>query len=155
MLNLLTNKLLIMNNDTVKEINVLFYAKRTRIIGIAILVGLFFVFLFGIFVSPNNINPELIYINHFGFILCMFACTAAVFTKKNLIKKVTAQNIASTYFSTHILSFALCDAGGIICITANLFINQNLIYATTGFLVTAAVMISLFPKNDDYKKLGI
>jgi hypothetical protein len=154
MLNLLTNKLLIMNNDTVKGINVLFLARRTRFLGIAILLGLLLVFVFGVIVSKDNIDKDLVFINYIGFVICVALCGMSVFLKKKMFQKVTAQNIATQYFSSYVLPFALCDAGGLICIMANLFINQNLVLATAGFLITAAAIVFNFPKEDDYKKLG-
>jgi hypothetical protein len=144
-----------MNNDTVKEINVLFMARRTRFLGIAILVGILLVFIFGVFVSKDNINKDMEYINYFSFVFCAALCVISVFLKKKMFQKVTIQNAATQYLNAHVLPFALCDLGGLICIMSNLFINRNLVLATAGFLITAAAIVFNFPKDDDYRKLGL
>ncbi|MDD5362659.1 MAG: hypothetical protein PHN88_11040 [Ignavibacteria bacterium] len=142
-----------MNNDTVKEIDVLYMARKTRFLGIAILLGVFLVFVFGILVSKDNINKDLEYINYFSFIFCVALCASSVFLKKKLFQKVTLQNAATQYLNSHVLPFGLCDLGGLICIMSNLFINQNLVLAAAGFLITAAAIVFNFPKDDDYLKL--
>jgi hypothetical protein len=154
MLNLLTNKLLIMNNDTTQEINILFMARRTRILGIAILVGLLFVFILGVFVAKDNINKDMEMLNYFSFLFCVVLCAMSVLLKKMMTLKITIQNAPNRYFSSYVLPFAVCDLGGLICLMANLFINQNLILAAAGFIVAVIAVIFNFPKDDEYKKHG-
>ncbi|MCE1165040.1 MAG: hypothetical protein LWX07_06535 [Bacteroidetes bacterium] len=143
-----------MNDNAVKEIDLLFVARRTRFLGIAILVGMFLVFVFGLFVSYQNVNEELAYINLYSFIFCAVLCGAAVLLKRIMFAKINRQNFANQYFNAHVIPFALCDLGGLVCIMSNLFVNNNIIYAAAGFLLTAAVMIYNFPKDSDYSRLG-
>lgn len=143
-----------MSDSTIREIDLLFVVKRTRILGIAILVGMFLVYIIGIFVSAQFVNEELAFINLYSFIFCLIMCGGSVLLKRILFAKVTKKNFAGQYFNAHVLPFALCDLGGLICIMANLFVNNSLIYATAGFLAASAAMILNFPKSDDYSRLG-
>ena len=67
-----------MNNDTVREIDRMFVIRRTRILGIAILVGVFLVYIFGVFLPTDNTNPEYSYLNHISFIFCAALCTGSL-----------------------------------------------------------------------------
>ncbi|HWQ82524.1 MAG TPA: hypothetical protein VN514_09660 [Ignavibacteria bacterium] len=138
-----------MNNDTVREIDRMFVIRRTRILGIAILVGVFLVYIFGVFLPTDNTNPEYAYLNHISFVFCAALCTGSLFLKKILIKKVDDKNFAAQYFNAHVLPFALCDLGGLICITANLFINLNIVYASAGFLFAAVMIVLNFPRSGE------
>ena len=60
-----------------------------------------------------------------------------------------------SYFNAHLVPFAMCDLGGLFCITTNLFVNQNIMYATTGLVVSLAFLIINFPKFNDYEKLNL
>ncbi len=144
-----------MSADEIKKIDMLFVVKRTRILGIAILTGMTLVYLIGIFVSSQNVNEELAFVNLYSFIFCVALCAVSLLLKRMLFAKVNQKNFAAQYFNAHVLPFALCDLGGLICIMSNLFVNSNLVYATAGFVITAAVMILNFPKNDDYSRIGL
>jgi len=156
MLNLFINKELIyiMNKlNIVKEVEMLIVARKIRYLGLIILFGVFLIFASGIFVSSTNINPHLEYLNISTFIFCLACCGFSILLKNILIKKVTAEKFEAGYFNAHVLPFALCDLGGLLCITTSLFVNQNLIYASAGFLVMIGAVLYNFPRFDDHKSI--
>jgi hypothetical protein len=71
-----------------------------------------------------------------------------------MLKKVTLANLSKTYFNAIVLPFALCDLGGILCITTSLFINQNIPFAITGYIVTLLYLLMNFPKIEEYSKFS-
>jgi hypothetical protein len=142
-------------NSLVKEVDLVFMARRIRILGIAILLGVILVYGTGLLVSGNYINEELSAFNIVSFAFCCAFCVPSFFLKKSLLKKLDEKNFMSRYFNAHLIPFAMCDLGGLFCIATNLFVNQNLIYATAGFLVASAFIILNFPRSDDYAKLKI
>jgi len=141
--------------NLVREIDIVLIARRTRFLGIAILIGVFLVFFMGLFVASTNVNKDYEILNHITFVFCVLTCAFSVFLKKKMFSKVNAKNYMSQYFNAHVLPFGLCDLGGLICITTSLFINVNFIYAIAGFTVTAIAMILNFPGAEDYKKLHL
>ena len=139
----------------VKEVDIVFMARRIRILGIAILLGILLVYGAGLLVSANYINTELSGFNIISFIFCCAFCFSSYFLKKSLLKNLNDKNFMSKYFNAHLIPFAMCDLGGLFCIATNLFVNQNLIYASAGFVLAVAFMILNFPKKDDYLKLKV
>jgi hypothetical protein len=142
-------------SNLVREIDIVLIARRTRFLGIAILIGVFLVFFMGLFVASANINKDYEILNHITFVFCLITCTFSVFLKRNMFSKINAENYMSQYFNAHVLPFGLCDLGGLICITTSLFINVNFIYAIAGFTITAVAMTLNFPGAEDYKKLNL
>jgi hypothetical protein len=139
----------------VREIDIVLIARRTRFLGIAILIGVFLVFSMGLFVAASNVNKDYEILNHITFVFCVITCAFSVFLKKKMFAGINAKNYMSQYFNAHVLSFGLCDLGGLLCITTSLFINVSFIYAIAGFTVTAIAMILNFPGAEDYKKLKL
>jgi hypothetical protein len=139
----------------VKEVDLVFMARRIRILGIAILLGVVLVYGMGLLVSSNYINEELSAFNILSFIICCLFCFPSFFLKRMLLKNLNDKNFLNKYFNAHMLAFALCDMGGMFCVATNLFVNQNLIYATAGFLVALVSIILNFPRSDDYIKLKV
>jgi hypothetical protein len=139
----------------VREVDLLFISKKVRIIGIAIIVGLTLVFFMGLLVSVNYVNKDFEVFNLISFILCVLICLPTFFIRKAILKQINEKNFTSKYFNAHIIAFALCDAGGLFCITTNLFVNQNIVYASAGFAVAILYMLINFPRVDDYKKFNI
>ncbi len=139
--------------NLVKEIDIVYISRRVRILGIAIIIGLLFVYGMGLLVSENYINEELAMFNILSFIICCLFCISSVLLKNFFMKGINEKNFRNKYFNAHIISFAMCDFGGLFCLVTNLFVNQNVIYATAGFLVAVFIMILNFPKRDDYSKL--
>lgn len=142
-------------SSLVKEVDMVFMARRIRILGIAILLGIIVVYGTGLIVSGNYINTELSAFNIVSFAFCCAFCIPSYFLKKFLLKKLNDKNFTGMYFNAHMIPFAMCDLGGLFCVATNLFVNQNLIYATAGFLIAVAFLILNFPRSDDYIKLKI
>ena len=139
-------------HNLVKEVEMLIVARKIRFLGLIILFGVFLIFASGIFVSSTNINPHLEYLNISTFVFCLACCGFSVLLKKLLLKKVTNEKFEASYFNAHVLPFALCDLWGLLCITTSLFVNQNLLYASAGFLVMIGAVIYNFPRCDDHKR---
>lgn len=144
-----------MNKDKgklAKEVEMLIVARKIRYLGLVILLGVSLIFVMGLFVSGSNINPSLYYLNIASFVFCLVLCALSIPLKNIFMKKVTLENFEAKYFNAYVLPYALCDFGGLICITTSLFINQNIIFAAAGFLAMTAAVIYNFPKFDDHKK---
>ena len=124
--------------------------RQLKILAFAIIISLFVIFGAGIFVSGNNINPELHYLNLITLIGCSFFCVASLFIRRSMMKKITLENFFTKYFSTQVISYALCEFGGIFCLTTNLFVNQNILFASAGFGITALYVYLNFPKERDF-----
>ena len=135
-----------------KEVELLIVARKIRLLGLVILLGASIIFVMGLVVSGSNKNPTLYYLNVISFIFCITLCGYSVPLKNLLIKKVTLDNFESKYFKAYVLPYALCELGGILCITTSLFVNQDIIFASAGYFSMAAAVIYNFPKFDDHKK---
>ncbi len=70
-----------------------------------------------------------------------------------ILKKVTLSGILTAYFNAHIIPFAVLDFGALFCITTNLFVNGNILYASIGVVVSVAAMILNFPREEDFEKI--
>lgn len=137
------------DNPITKEVEFLFVSQRIRLLGIAIIAGMALVFILGIFVSSSNVNKELAYFNLISIILCVLLCFGSFYVKKMLLQKAGAKKFIPAYFNAHVLPFAMCDFGGLLCIATNLFINQNLYFASGGFVIAFLYMIVNFPSRKD------
>lgn len=142
-------------SNLVKEVDLVFIARKVRMLGIAILLGIVFVFGMGLIVSGNYINEDLVMFNIFSFAVCCVLCFPSMFMKKVLLKDLSGENFKNKYFNAHMAAFAMCDMGGLFCLVTNLFVNQNLIYAIGGFIVAVFFLLINFPKSDDYLKLKV
>lgn len=142
------------DNKLVKEVDMIYIARKTRMLGIAIMLGIVLVFFLGLFVSHYNINEEYAIMNHITLGICILLCTLSYFVRLQLFKNVTYNNFTSKYFTAYIIPFALCDFGGLLCITTSLFINQNIPYAIIGLVFSIAFLILNFPGLEDYKNLS-
>lgn len=137
----------------VKEVDLVFMARKIRILGIAILLGIVLIFGFGLTVLGSYVNPDLAAFNLISFIICALLCVPSFFVKKILLKDLNGKNFMNKYFNAHIIPFAMCDLGGLFCIATNLFVNSNIIYASAGFFLATAMIILNFPRSDDYTKV--
>ncbi len=135
-----------------QEVEMLIVARKIRYLGLVILLGVSIIFVMGLVVSGSNINPSLYYLNVVSLVFCLVLCAFSVPFKKVLMKKVTPENFEAKYFNAYVLPYALCDLGGLICITTSLFVNQNIIFAAAGYLSMTAAVIYNFPRFDDHKK---
>jgi hypothetical protein len=143
------NKDTINPSGLVPQMQLLVISRKIKVLGIAIMVGIFVIYMLGVFVSANNINKDLAVLNLASLIFCSVMCISSVYVRKALMKKITMQNFQTKYFSAHIVAYAMCDAGGLFCITTNLFVNQNVIYASFGTLITLLYIYINFPKQED------
>lgn len=134
------------------EMRFFLMVRQIRIIGIAIILTMTLILIAGIFVSGSYINKEYEALNLITLILCPLLCASSYFLKKSMLKKVTMLNFTKMYFNATILPFALCELGGIICITTSLFINQNIPYALAGYAVTLIFLLMNFPRIEDYRE---
>jgi hypothetical protein len=137
----------------VKGIDMVFMARRIRMLGIAILLGIILIFGFGLTVAGNYVNEELAAFNLISFIICAGLCIPSFFVRKAMLKKLDGKNFINKYFNAHIFPFAMCDLGGMFCIATNLFVNSNVIYASAGFFLAVAFMVLNFPRSDDYLRV--
>jgi len=135
-----------------KEVELLIVARKIRYLGLVILLGVSLIFVMGLLVSGTNINPSLNYLNIISFVTCLVLCGFSIPLKNLLMKKVTPDKFEAPYFNAHVLPYAMCDLGGLLCITTSLFVNQNIIFAAVGFFSMTAAVIYNFPKFDDHKK---
>lgn len=136
-----------------KEIEFIVVSRRIKLLGTAIGVGIIIVYILGLYVSGNNINEKLEILNPISLIIALFICSIGLVIKNLILKKVNTQNFADTYFNAHIIPFALYDFGGLFCVTTNLFVNENLIYATIGVILSSSFIFLSFPKKDHFQKL--
>lgn len=143
------NKDTLKQPDLVQEMRFVVVSRKIKVLGIAIMIGLVVIYLLGVFVSGSNINKDLAVLNLVSLCLCSVLSISSVYVRKAFLKKVTAENFVSKYFTAHIFAFFLCDAGGLFCITTNLFVNQNVIYASFGTLIAILYIYINFPKQED------
>jgi hypothetical protein len=134
------------------EIQFLVVVRQIRLIGIAIIITLSMIFFMGLAVSASYVNPALSRYNLVTLILCPLLCIGSYSLKKSMLKKVTLANFTKYYFNAIVLPYALCDLGGILCITTSLFINQNIPYALIGYVISMFYMFMNFPKIEDFKR---
>lgn len=135
-----------------KEVEMLIVARKIRYLGLVILLGVSLIFVMGLVVSGSNINPSLYYLNIASLVFCLILCAFSIPLKNILMKKVTLEKFEAKYFNAYVLPYALCDFGGLLCITTSLFINQNIVFASAGYFAMAAAVIYNFPKFDDHKR---
>jgi hypothetical protein len=136
------------------EIQFLMIMRQIRLLGIAIIVTLSLIFFTGLAVSGSYVNPSLGIYNLVTFLLCPFLCVGSFLLKISMLKKVTMANFIKSYFNAIVLPFALSDLGGIICITTSLFVNQNILYAAIGFVITMLYLFLNFPREEDFKRFA-
>jgi len=137
----------------VKEVELIVNNRKIKIIGIAIIFGLVLVFAFALFVPVESNSPNMVMFNYISLIACFVLCFTSFNVRKILLKMVTSKNFSEKYSSAHIISFAQCDLGGLLCIITNLIINQSLIFATTGLLLSVFFILINFPRSDGNKRL--
>lgn len=137
----------------VKQVSFIVVVRRIRTLGIAITVGIAAIYFMGLIVISDKKNEALDILN-ISTLLVLFASIPLIIAiRKILLKKVNLSNFQTTYFNAHIISFAILDFTALFCISTNLFVNPNLIFATGGAIVSIAVMIFLFPKEEFFEEI--
>ncbi len=137
----------------VKQINFVIVVRRIKTLGIAITTGIIAIYLFGIFVANNNVKENFEIINLITLIILMIMVPSTIFIKGLLMRKINLSNFMNTYFNAHIISFAIMDFAALFCLTTNLFVNGNILYASIGLVISVAGMIVNFPKEEDFEKI--
>ncbi|MEO6694230.1 MAG: hypothetical protein ABIY50_08180 [Ignavibacteria bacterium] len=135
----------------VKQIDFIIAVRRIKVLGIAILVGVIAIYVFGLFVAGNNFIENFEIINLATLLFLVFMIALGIFIKNMIMKKVTLSGILTTYFNAHIIPFAIIDFGALFCITTNLFVNGNILYATIGMAMSVAAIIMIFPREEDFE----
>jgi len=141
------------DSPMVKQITFLIVVRKVKTLGIAIAVGIVAIYLVGMLLGQNNVKENFEIVNLLSLVLLVMELPVAIFVQKILFRKVTMQNFQTTYFSAHIIPFAMIDFGALFCITTNLFVNENILYATIGLVISIAGLIFCFPKEEDFEKL--
>ncbi|MBV6479818.1 MAG: hypothetical protein HGGPFJEG_02614 [Ignavibacteria bacterium] len=137
----------------VKQIDFVIAVSRIRIIGIAIITGLIVIFLFGLFVSGNNKKENFEIINLSSLILLIILTALAFIVRNMILKKVDLSNILTTFFNAYIIPFVILDFGALFCISTNLFVNENILYASAGIIISVAGMILMLPREDQFEDI--
>ncbi|KAA0210201.1 MAG: hypothetical protein OZ913_09630 [Ignavibacteriaceae bacterium] len=146
-----------MNSEVslVEEVRFSVLSRRIKIIGIVIIVALFITYLAGLFVTASYVNKDFAILNLISLIACTAMCIVSIYIRKALLSKVNSKNFINKYFSTHIISFAICETGGLFSITTNLFINSNIMYASVSVLIAIIYVFLNFPRHGDLGKLNL
>lgn len=133
-----------------------FAMRRIKLLGIAITIGLFVIFILGIFIPESTYEPEYFFLNIVSLIICIVLCAGSLFFRKMMLRtKVKQAGFLNSYFNANIFSFMFVDFGGLFAITTNLFINRDLVFASVGFLISAAFMVINFPSVKDFDEITL
>lgn len=134
----------------VKQIDFIIVVRRTKILGIAITIGIAFIYLFGLLVADSNYIENFEIVNLISVVLLLFIVPASFFVRSKLLKTTDLSNFTSKYFNAHIIPFMMLDFGALFCITTNLFVNGNILYASIGIIISVISMIMILPKEEDF-----
>ena len=137
----------------VKQVSFIVVVRRIRTLGIAITVGIAAIYLMGLLVLSDKVKEEMYILNLSSVILLAFSIPLIIAIRKILLKKVNLSNFQTTYFNAHIIPFAILDFTALFCISTNLFVNPNFVFATGGVIVSIAAMIFLLPKEEFFEEI--
>ncbi len=137
----------------VKQVSFVIVVRRIKILGTAITAGIVVIYLAGLIVAGSNHIEDFETVNLITLLIAAAAVPFSLFIKKLFSKKANLSNFTSAYFNAHVIPFATMDFAGLLCVTTNLFVNGNILYATLGTVLSAAGMIMLFPKESDFEEL--
>ncbi len=135
------------------QVRFIFLVRKIRTLGIGITVACIVIYFFGLLVAGSNYRVGFEAVNISSLILLIIAVPATLFLKKYLLKNVTLENFQTKYFSAHIIPFMILDFFALFCLSTNLLVNGNVVYATIAACVTLAGMIMLFPKEEDFESM--
>jgi hypothetical protein len=137
----------------VKQVSFVIVVRRIKLLGIAITVGMIAIYGMGLLVANNNVKENFEIVNLLTLVLLVLTVPLTFFIRKILLKKVDLSNFQSTYFNAHVIPFAVLDFAALFCITTNLFVNGNILYASAGIVISVAGMILNFPKEEYFELL--
>ena len=138
----------------VLQVRFIYLVRKIRTLGIGITVACVVIYFFGLFVAADNFREGFEVVNIASLLALIAMLPATLLLKKWLMKKVNLQNFQTAYFSAHIIPFSILDFFALFCLSTNLLVNGNVIYATIAVCVTLAGMIILFPKEEDFEKIN-
>ncbi|HMS63666.1 MAG TPA: hypothetical protein PKD83_00270 [Ignavibacteria bacterium] len=137
----------------VKQIEFIVVSRRIKLLGITISVGLVVIYLAGLFVANSNFkeNFEIVNISTLLLLVMIFFLTFAI--KKIMLRKVNLSNFSYTYFNAHVIPYAVLDFGALFCLTTNLFVNGNILYASIAIVISLTGMLMNFPDEEYFEIL--
>lgn len=149
------SNLFIMSKDSiiVKQVSFVIVVRRIKTLGIAITVGMIAIYGMGLLVVNNNVKENFEIVNPITLILLLLTVPLTALIRKVLLKKVDLSNFPTAYFNAHVIPFAVLDFAALFCITTNLFVNGNILYASLGIIISVAGMIFNFPKEEYFEIL--
>lgn len=136
-----------------KQIEFIVVSRRIRLLGITISIGIFVIYLAGLFVANTNIKENFEIVNISTLLLLVFIFFVTLALKKAMLKKVNLSNFSNTYFNAHVIPYAVLDFGALFCLTTNLFVNGNILYATIALIISLLGMFMNFPNEDYFENL--
>lgn len=144
-----------MSNDSqlVKQVTFIIVVRRIKLLGIAITVGLVAIYGMGLIVANSNVKENFEIVNLLTLAILILTVPLSILIRNLLLKKVNMSNFQTTYFNAHIIPFAVMDFAALFCITTNLFVNGNILYASIGVVISVLGMTLNFPKEEYFEKL--
>lgn len=137
----------------VKQVSFIVVVRRIRTLGIAITVGITAIYLMGLLVISDKVNEEM-YILNISSLIILAASIPLIFSiRKLMLNKVDLSNFQTKFFNAHIIPFAILDFTALFCITTNLFVNPDFLFATIGVMISVAAMILLLPKEEFFDEI--
>jgi amino acid transporter len=129
------------------EIDFIIIERRIKLLGLIIVIGIILIYILGLLIPVESSLDDLYALNLGTLIIALVLCPASVYIKNAMLKNLSYENLMNRFFNAHIIAFAVCDFGGLICITTNLFINENILFATIGLAVSLVCIYFIFPKE--------
>lgn len=137
----------------VRQIEFIVVVRRIKLLGIAITTGIIVIYLSGLLVANNNHRENFEMVNLLSLFLLLFTLLISFILRNQMLKNVNLSNISDKYFNAHIIPIAIIEFGALFCLTTNLFVNGNILYATIGVVISVAGMIMNFPSEEYFGKL--
>ncbi|MBM4157294.1 MAG: hypothetical protein FJ216_00740 [Ignavibacteria bacterium] len=140
-------------SNLVLKVDFVIVSRRIRLLAIAIAVGIILIFSLGV-ISPGLDNPDLRILSIITLLICVILCSFSLYIKKFFIGKINRKNFINSYFNAHVIPFAFCNLGGLLCIITNLFMSINILFAAFGTIISLSCIYLILPKNEDFEKLN-
>lgn len=137
----------------VKQVDFVIAVRRIKTLGIAIVAGVVIIYLAGLLVAGSNVKENFEVVNLASVLLLIILIPVSILIKNMLLKKITLSEILTAYFNAYVIPLAILDFGALFCITTNLFVNGNILYATIGVVLSLVAMLLNFPKDEDFEKI--
>ena len=69
-----------------------------------------------------------------------------------MLAKVNISDFATLISMQHVIPFAVMDFGALFCLSTNLFVNGNILYATIGVIISVTGMVINFSQEEYFGK---